>query len=128
MKKLLALFVFVFFAAIIAQGCGSDPVSANANVNFTIAAYNTQAGNVDFTATPSADVKLTKLVITLPASNFSDTLTDNGTTVYTAGTAYTLGREYQGVTQGQQWKFFFTGTLASDNTPFTDLAVDYTIP
>lgn len=128
MKKLLTLFVFVLFVALMAQGCGSDPVSANANVNFTMAAYNTQAGNVDFTATPSADVKLTKLVLTLPAQNFSDTLTDNGTTVYTANTAYTLGREYQGVASGQQWKFYFTGTLASDNTPFTDLVVDYTIP
>lgn len=128
MKKLLALFVFIFLVASMAQGCGSDPVSANANVNFTIAAYNTQAGNVDFTVTPSADVKLTKIILTLPASNFSDTLTDNGQTVYTGGTPYTLGLEYQGVTQGQQWKFFFTGSLASDNSPFTDLAVDYTIP
>jgi hypothetical protein len=128
MKKLYSLLIMVSMLSLYSAGCGSDPVSANANVNFTMAAYNTQAGNVDFTATPSADVKLTKLVLTLPAQNFSDTLSDNGTTVYTAGTAYTLGREYQGVASGQQWKFYFTGTLASDNTAFTDLAVDYTIP
>jgi hypothetical protein len=95
------------------------------NVTFTIGTTDGQQGGILFYATPSAAVKITQVTISLPAQQFNDILTDNGTTVYNANEAVGL-REYTGIEAGQQWTFKFEGTLASNNTAFT-VTSNYTV-
>lgn len=128
MKKTLLSILFLAFLAFGTAGCGDDVVAVpDTLINFTMGAYQTQTGGVDFTFTPSANVKLTKLIVTLPSTNFSDTLTDAGTDVFSANTTYALQRDYTGVQSGQTFIFYFTGSLASNNTPFTNAADTLTI-
>lgn len=129
MKKTVLLFIPVFILAILIAGCSKNDTGTgllgNSNaVTFTMGVQNSTNG-VQFTWQPSVDVKVTKLI--LSTTGFSDTITDNSGTTYTANQPWAYGNEYTGVTTGQQWQFNFTGTLASNNQAFTSTA-NLTIP
>lgn len=96
------------------------------SVTFTISTTTGQQGEVTFNATPSANVKITKVTVGLPAQQLSDEYTDDGTIVYNANQIVPINT-YTGVATGQQWTFQFEGTLASDNQTF-NVTSNYTIP
>lgn len=135
MKKLLLIFISLFFIWI--TGCsddaggtitdpfGSGGTSGTGNVTFTVSSTQGQQG-VIFIATPSVSIKITKVTVSLPAQQFTDVLTDDGTTTYNANQAVQLD-EYTGVASGQQWTFQFEGTIASNNQAY-NVTSNYTIP
>ncbi len=130
MKKTLLLFIPVFILAILFTACSKNDTGTgllgNTNtVTFTMGTQTGAGGGVQFTWQPSVDVKVTKLI--LSTTGFSDTITDNSGSTYTANQPWAYGNEYTGVTSGQQWQFNFTGTLASNNQAFTSTA-NLTIP
>lgn len=129
MKTTFLSIVFLVIAAIGLAGCGDSGAGVNPfgpndqGVNFTIGAQQGPNGGMQFTFSPSVDVKLTRLVITL--GNASDTLTDNGQTTYTAGQPVVVPNEYQQV--AGTYIFYFNGTIASSNAQFTNAADTLTI-
>ncbi len=125
MKHVILLFLFVL-SAVYAIGCKSDTTGPlNSGVTFAMSTAPGTTGTF-FTFKPGVDVKLTRVVVSLPAQPFFDTLTDGGTYVYSKDTTYNLS-EYTGVATGQQWKFYFTGSTTS-NSSFADAQADLTIP
>jgi len=139
MKK---LFLYIIsFALLLIIGCSDDSGSGSptdpfgggggnggtgGNVSFTISTTQGTQGGIIFNATPSANVKITKVTVSLPAQTFTDEITGDGTTVYNANTAVELA-EYTGVASGQQWTFKFEGTTSDNNQTF-DVTSNYTIP
>lgn len=76
---------------------------------------------------PSVDTKLSKLIASVPALGFSDTLTNNNANyVFSKDTTYALD-PYQGVQTGQQWTFTFTGNIVSNNQAYT-VTSNFTVP
>ena len=138
MKRLLILVIPLFLY--LGIGCSdnggggtiTDPFGpgggggTTGGVTFTIGVTQGQQGGVIFTATPSVAIKITKVTVSLPAQQFTDVLTGDGTTVYQAGQPVAL-EEYTGVASGQQWTFKFEGTLASNNQAF-NVTTNFTIP
>ena len=125
MKKTILSVLLSGFIAIGIASCGSDVVApADTLINFTMGTAQGTQGTV-FTWNPSKDVKLTKLIVVLPGTG-SDTITDNGQTTYTAGQNWSYPSEYN-VQSGETWLFYFTGTIVSGNTPFTNAADTLTI-
>lgn len=120
-------------------GCSDDSSDSNpiglgglggtggqGSVSFTIGSTNGQQGGIIFSATPSINVKITQVTVSLPAQQYTDVLEGDGTTVYNANQAVQLD-EYVGAEKGQQWTFKFEGTLAADGKAF-DVTSNYTIP
>jgi hypothetical protein len=135
MKNLLSIIIGFLF--IVSVGCSddaggtiTDPFGTGGGtggaVTFTIGSQQGQQGGILFYCTPSVDVKITKVTCSLPAQNYTYPLTDDGTNVYSANTAYEI-MEFTGVESGQQWTFKFEGTLASNNQAFT-VTSNYTVP
>jgi len=113
-------------------GCKKDsdnnpagPPLNPANVAFAITHQQGQTG-MEFYAKPSVNVKITRVIVSFPAQQYSDTM-DNPlqTYVFSKDTAYLLGI-YTGVQNGQQWTFHFIGTVAVGGTAF-DVTVSYTV-
>lgn len=124
MKHVILLFLFVL-SVVYAMGCKSDTTSPLSTATFAMSTAPGTTGTF-FTFKPSVDVKLTRVVVSLPAQPFFDTLTDAGTYVYSKDTIYNLS-EYTGVATGQAWKFYFTGSTTS-NSAFTNAEANLTIP
>lgn len=125
MKHVILLFLFVL-SVIYAIGCKSNTTGPlDSNVTFAMSSGAGTTGTI-FAFKPSVDVKLTRVIVSLPSQPFFDTLTDAGTYVYSKDTVYNIS-EYTGVTTGQQWKFYFTGSTTS-NSAFTDATANYTVP
>lgn len=135
MKKTISIFISLLFIGFIscsddAGGTVTDPFGSSGttgtgNVTFTVSSNQGQQG-VIFIATPSVSIKITKVTVSLPAQQFTDVLSDDGTTTYNANEAVQL-EEYTGVASGQQWTFQFEGTLASNNQAY-NVTSNYTIP
>jgi len=126
MKKTILFVLLIAFTALGIVSCGSDVVApADTLINFTMGTAQGTQGTV-FTWNPSKDVKLSKLIVVLPGVG-TDTITDNGQTTYTAGQNWSYQNEYT-VQSGETWLFYFTGVLASGNTPFTNAADTLRIP
>jgi len=136
MKKSFILIVVLAFIGLLScsddqGGTVTDPfgtggTGGTGGVTFTVSSTQGNQGGVIFTATPSVDVKITKVTLSLPAQQFNDVLQGDGTTVYPANQAVQLD-EYTGVATGQQWTFQFEGNLASNNQAF-NVTANYTIP
>lgn len=138
MKRILCYLIPIFLVLTVScsddsSGTITDPFGSgglggggNGSVTFTISTTNGQQGEVTFNATPSANVKITKVTVGLPAQQLSDEYTDDGTIVYNANQIVPINT-YTGVATGQQWTFQFEGTLASDNQTF-NVTSNYTIP
>jgi len=89
-------------------------------------------GTVDnlfyFTAAPSAAVRITKVSFSLPAQQYNNSFTDDGTTEYAANAPVeVVGFLQNEITSGQQWTFIFEGTLAVDGKAF-NVTSNYTVP
>ena len=127
MKQIATIFLLLF-AAIFYSSCGSDsndssggllgPGGSN-SISFTISGQGDPT-NYTFSATPSVDTKITRVIASAPAFNFADTI------VIADPTAYALD-PYTGVEAGQAWVFTFTGTVISNNEAYT-VSTNYTVP
>ncbi len=150
MKNILIYLTSIVF--LLSIGC-SDDASSNSNpvgigglggtggpsgsVTFTIGNISKQEdadgdGTVDdlfyFTASPSAAVKMTKVSFSLPAQQYNNSFTDDGTTEYAANAPVdVVGFLKNEITTGQQWTFQFEGTLAADGKAFS-VTSNYTVP
>ena len=142
MKKLkyYTLFLALIFSSIACSDSSSgggvtDPFGGGNNntgggaVTFKITSRPDQQGGTIFSATPSVAVKVSKVTISVPAQQYSETFQFDGTTVVNANVTEAL-IQYpagSGVASGQQWTFKFEGTLASNNQAYTATS-NYTIP
>ena len=136
MKKLILYLVIATFVGLLScsddsGGTVTDPfgtggTGGTGGVTFTISSIQGNQGGIIFTASPSVDVKITKVTLSLPAQQFTDVIQGDGTTVFPANQAVQLD-EYTGVATGQQWTFQFEGNLASNNQAF-NVNSNYTIP
>lgn len=150
MKNILIYLTSMFL--VLSIGC-SDDASSNSNpvgigglggtggtggdLTFTMGNITKQEdadgdGTVDnvfyFTAAPSAAVKITKVSFSLPAQQYNNSFTDDGTTEYAANAPVeVVGFLQNEITSGQQWTFIFEGTLAADGKAF-NVTSNYTIP
>ena len=120
---LLALLGLAAFA-----GCNkSDNLmgpNQNLGVNFQISQRNGANNGIEFLFTPSVDVKITSVVCSLPAQQFSETITSNDPNqVFSKGTTYIIN-EYINVTPGQQWQFDFSGSAGNSQYNVTS---NYTV-
>lgn len=107
-------------------GSGGLGGGGNGSVTFSISTTNGQQGEVTFNASPSVNVKITKVIVGLPAQQLSDEYAGDANTVFNANQVVPI-ETYTGVASGQQWTFQFEGTLASNNQAF-NVTSNYTIP
>ena len=119
----------------IAYGCGDDSSTGSGGIGggptggaitFQITGQG-DPNSYTFGIKPSVDTKLTKIIASVPALQFFDTLTSNNPNyVFSKDTTYALD-PYQGVQTGQQWTFTFTGTIVSNNSGYT-VSTNFTVP
>ncbi len=138
MKKNI-LFLLSLVTLMFNSGCsdksssGTDPfgggvgtTGGTGTVTFTIGHTQGNQGIV-FTAKPSVDATVSEFTINLPAQNFTETYQGDGTTVFKAGSVYSI-QEYTGVASGQQWTFNFKGKLGSSTGQDYNVNSNYTVP
>jgi len=132
MKKTLLLTAIA--ALLFVWGCKDDGTGTNpfdpggtgGDVTFTMTGQG-NANEYYFYFKPSVDVKITRLLASLPAQNYTDTATNNNVNyIFSKDTAYTW-YNYTGINSGQQWTFTFTGSTASNNTAYT-VSSNFTVP
>ncbi len=119
------------------DGFGGTIGGGNNNVTITIGTVVEQQdvdndGNPDevlyFTGTPNINIKLNKVIASVPAQQYIESFNFDGTTEYQANTsAKLIGYLKNVITSGQQWTFQFEGTVASNNQTF-NITSNYTIP
>ncbi len=122
MKSWLAL--VLLGSLVVLAGCSkksSNPVApslpATPNVAFTMHMESGTDGMI-FVASPSADVRLEKVVVAYPPQQFANTITNpEPATVIAKGSNIQIG-EYTGVEMHQIWVLTFVGSDAA-NRPFT---------
>jgi hypothetical protein len=122
-------------AALLLVGCSkknsTNPLAPNPTPqqpapSFSIRLESGTQGMI-FSAKPNVDVKVTEVIVSLPAQNFTDVNTNpNPETVFPKDTWFQFG-EYTGVNSGQKWTFKITGKIAASNAPFTANAT-YDVP
>jgi hypothetical protein len=126
-----SLLVLTLGAALTIIGCGkkdsaNNPLSAvnnsggnqTENITFVMHMESGTQGMIFF-AVPSEDVKLTKIDISFPAQQFSETLNNpDPNHLFSKGTAIQLN-EYTGIETHQQWVLKFYGTSVKTGKPFT---------
>jgi hypothetical protein len=100
----------------------NNPVTPNqpagATVTFTMHMESGTQGMI-FVASPSEDVRITKVEVSFPAQQFHETVTNpTPATVFPRGSTIQIG-EYTGIETHQQWVLVFYGTIASTGKPFT---------
>ena len=123
--------VAIFLVAVFVAGCKKGnvvgPDNANNQVSFQLSQQNGYTGGVEFLFKSSADVKISQIVSMLPAQQFTDTIRTNDVNyLYSKDTTYIIG-EYNGVQNGQQWKFEFTGSVPGQNNSKYQVTSDYTV-
>lgn len=140
MKK-IALFIILTILVLL-TGCGKDssnnPIisggggtvgGGNGSVTFTVSSETDQQGGIIFSASPSVSVKVTKVTVSVPAQQYTESFQLDGTTVVNANVSaqFLQYPTNSGVASGQKWTFKFEGKLASNNKVF-DTTANYTIP
>ncbi|MDZ4711139.1 MAG: hypothetical protein SGI89_02300 [bacterium] len=126
-------FVITALLLFIAAGCGSNSTGGGiigpgggGNVSFTISG-TPNGQNYDFGFKPNVDVKVTTLIVGLPAQPFFDTIQNgNPAYVFSKDTVYNFG-PYTGVQSQQAWTFQFAGTENSNGTAYSTTA-NFVIP
>jgi hypothetical protein len=123
MKRLL---VAVLLGIMVLAGCGkkssNNPVGPGLTetpaVKFIMHLESGTQGMI-FVASPSADVRLEKVVVKYPPEQFENTIENpDPTTVIAKGSNVQIG-EYTGVEAKQVWELTFVGADAATNKPFT---------
>ncbi len=120
------LIALVFAAFVLVTGCKKDsgnPVVPNITppppaVTFTMHMESGTQGMI-FVASPSVDVKLTKVVVTYPAQQFTDTIVNPEPELVFPRNSNIQLNEYTGVDVHQQWVLVFYGTIAATGQAFT---------
>jgi hypothetical protein len=137
-KQILYLIILAFFGFLscsddsgggVTDPFGTGGTGGTGGVTFTISSRQEQDGSVVFAATPSVAVKLSKLTVSVPAEQYTESFQFDGTTVANGGVTEDL-LQYPanaGVATGQQWIFQFEGNLASNNQAY-NVTSNYTIP
>ena len=137
MKK-KALFI-ISTILVLLTGCGKDsstnPLSLNGGkgssggVTIKINSQLDQQGGAIFSGSPSTDIKVSKITVSVPAQQYTESFQLDGTTVSKANVnvAFLEYPANSGVASGQKWTFKFEGKLASNNQAF-DTTINYTIP
>ncbi len=129
------MLLVLFGVALTLAGCSKknsgNPITTNpgnetpANVTFAMGLHSGSQGMI-VVATPSEDVLLTKIDLSFPAQNFTDTVTNpNPTRVFPKDTTFEIN-EYVGIEGGQQWIIVFHGTVKATGKPFT-VTVTWTV-
>jgi hypothetical protein len=112
--------------AIALTGCKKDsnnPITPAmpppaANVTFTMHLESGTQGMI-FVASPSVDVTITRVDISFPAQQFTDTVVNpNPEAVISKGSNVQIN-EYIGVAGGQRWVLVFTGKIAATGQLYT---------
>ena len=123
MKQLVAAVLFVGLVGLV--GCSKDssnplvpggPVSPS--VTFSMHLESGTQGMI-FVASPSADVRLQKIIVEYPPEKFVDTLTNPDPTVLIAKGSNIQVAEYTGVESKQRWVLTFIGIEAVTNKQFS---------
>jgi len=141
MKKLVFILIPMIFITLTScsndnGGTGTtDPfgtggtTGGTGNVTITISSSQEQDGSVIFSGTPSAAVTLSKLTVSVPAEQYTESFQFDGTTVVNANQTEGLVQypANSGIASGQKWTFQFEGTLASNNQAY-NVTSNYTIP
>jgi len=124
MKRLLVAVILVGLVTL--GGCSKDSsdnplapgISSGPSVTFSMHMESGSEGMI-FVASPSADVRLQKIIVEYPPVKFADTLTNPDPTVLIAkGSNIQLG-EYTGVEMKQIWVLTFIGSDAVTNKLFS---------
>lgn len=124
MKRLLVAVVLVGLVTL--AGCSKDSsdnplapgIPSAPSVTFSMHMESGTAGMI-FVASPSADVRLQKIIVEYPPEKFADTLANPDPTVLIAkGSNLQIG-EYTGVEMKQIWVLTFIGSDAVTNKQFT---------
>ncbi|MBV6479352.1 MAG: hypothetical protein HGGPFJEG_02123 [Ignavibacteria bacterium] len=134
MKHFILLLAFTVVLSL--SGCGSDSSGGSggiggggggggAAISYTVRGQG-DVNSYTFFVKPSVDTKITKVVASVPALQFADTINVDPNQTFTGGTEYQLD-PYSGVQTGQAWTFSFTGNLVSNNQAYT-VTTNYTIP
>lgn len=121
MNRYVALFLL---GALFTAGCKKDSnnpivpsVTPSPSVTFTMHMESGTQGMI-FVASPNADVKITKVVISYPAQNFVDTIVNPNPEAVIAKNSNIQLNEYTGINTHQQWVLVFYGSLAATGQPF----------
>ena len=127
-KAFLPVIVLAFFVATLASCSKSGNVIGPSGqaLTFTMGGQQVQNGYL-FNFKSNENITLTKIVVSLPAQNFTDSIIVQNQQ-FQANTQVDFPYEYTGVQRGQQWSFKFSGAFTANNTPFTDVTSQYTIP
>jgi hypothetical protein len=120
---------FILMTAIIVSGCsksGNVVGPNNSQISFQISQQTGQNGGTEFLFTPAMDVKISRIISIYQPQQFADTISyTNVNYVYTKGTTYIIN-EYDGVQNGQQWNFNFTGSQSGQQNSNYNVTINYT--
>jgi hypothetical protein len=116
--------LFLACLLVFSTGCKKDstnplapPAAPQPDVTFTMHMESGTQGMI-FIASPNADVKLTKVEVSYPAENFTDTITNPNPEAVIAKNSNIQLNEYTGINTHQQWVLVFHGSLAATGKQF----------
>ena len=131
----MIIFLLVFTACSKDEGNATSPFGSggtgggNGNLTITISSKQGQQGETIFTATPSVAISLSKLTVSVPSEQYTESFQFDETFVAEANVTQDL-LEYpagSGVASGQQWTFQFEVKYAATSEAYT-VTSNYTIP
>lgn len=140
MKK-INLFLSFFLLMFLFSACSNDEAGATSplgdggtgggdgNLTITVSSRQDQEGGTIFTATPNIAITLSKLTVSVPSEQYTESFEFDGSFVAEANITQEL-LQYpagSGVASGQQWTFQFEGNYAATSQAYT-VTSNYTIP
>lgn len=136
LNSLIAL-LLIFTACSKDEGNATSPFGngtngtggGDGNLAITISSKQNQEGATIFTATPNVAISLSKLTVSVPAEQYTESFQFDETFVAEANVTQNLV-EYpagSGVASGQEWTFKFEGKFAATSEAYT-VTSNYTIP
>ena len=125
----------IIFTAIICSmlyltGCSNNDSltgpNMNSQVSFQISQRPSPAGNTQFMFKPNMNINISRIVSRFEAQPFRDSLNYTNTAyVYSKDTTYIIN-SYEGVENGQQWNFEFTGSVPGQPNSTYSVTSNYT--
>ena len=123
--------LLLFGATLLIAGCSkkdSNPLVPPAGGTLPTFTMHLESGTqgMKVFASPSMDVRLTQVILSFPAQQFSDSLTNpSPADVFPKDANIELG-EYSGIEGGQVWVLKFIGFDAATNQPF-EVTMNWTV-